>query len=209
MLKSLLLGDCSRSLLLLKLSRLSRKYSIDSSSLFFSFFYSCQSLMTFHTRSKSIHQYLEDLVCSVTLLLLHSCSPSRMLSVAVQACLSSFKLSCSRCSLITSTQVSMQPSESSLNSLGFLKVFRDSPPLLSLESVFLVANASSVLFIISHVLPYVMASGSTTACNPESSDFLVEFESPSFIRAIVSPDAIVLSIRANGVGSRFLRCGST
>ena len=49
--------------------------------------------------------------------------PSKFLSMAVHACLSSFKLSCSRCNLITSTQVSMHPSESSLNSFGFLKVF--------------------------------------------------------------------------------------
>ena len=49
--------------------------------------------------------------------------PSKLLSIAVQACLSSFKLSCSKCNLMTSTQVSMHPSELSLNSFGFLKVF--------------------------------------------------------------------------------------
>ena len=78
-----------------------------------------------------------------------SAVPSRLPKIAAQAYLSSFKLSCSRWSLITSTQVSMQPSESSLNSFGFLKVFLDLALPLSLESVFLVANASSVLFIIS------------------------------------------------------------
>ena len=77
----------------------------------------------------------------------------------MQACLSSFKLSCSKCNLMTSTQVSMHPSESSLNSFGFLKVFLDFQPPLSLDSVFLVANASNVLFIISQVLAHVMASG--------------------------------------------------
>ena len=70
----------------------------------------------------------------------------------MQSCLSSFKLSCSKCSLMTSTQVSIHPSESSLNSFGFLKVFLDLPPPLSPDSVFLVANASNVLFIISQVL---------------------------------------------------------
>ena len=88
-------------------------------------------------------------------------APSRLLSIAVQTCLSSFKLSCSRCSLMTSTHVSMHPSETSLNSFGFLKVFLDLPPHLSLESVFLVANASNILFIISQVLAHVMASGPT------------------------------------------------
>ena len=53
----------------------------------------------------------------------------------------------------------MHPSESSLNYFGFLKVFLDLPPPLSLESVFLVVNASNVLFIISQVLAHVMASG--------------------------------------------------
>ena len=90
-----------------------------------------------------------------------SAVPSMLLSIGVQACLSSFKLSCSKCSLMTSTQVSMHPSESSLNSFGFLKVFLDLPPPLSLESVFLVANASNVLFIISQVLAHVMASAPT------------------------------------------------
>ena len=88
--------------------------------------------------------------------------PSRLLSIAVHACLSSFKLSCSKCNLMTSTQMSMHPSESSLNSFGFLKVFLDLLLPLSLESVFLVAKkASSVLFIISQVLAHVIASGPT------------------------------------------------
>ena len=62
---------------------------------------------------------------------------------------------------MTSTQVSMHPSESSLISFGFLKVFLDLLLPLSLESVFLVAKASIVLFIISQVLAHVMASGPT------------------------------------------------
>ena len=72
----------------------------------------------------------------------------------------------------------MQPSASSLNSLGFLKVFGDLPLPPSLASVFLVANASRVLFIISQVLSHVMASSGTPVCDPESSDVLVEFEAP-------------------------------
>ena len=63
--------------------------------------------------------------------------PSRLLSMAVQASLSSFRLSCSRCSLLASTQVPTQPSESSLNSFDFLKVFLDLPTPLSHDSVFL------------------------------------------------------------------------
>ena len=62
----------------------------------------------------------------------------------------------------------MQPSESSLNSFGFLKVFLDLPPPLSHDSVFLVANASSVLFIISQVFAHVMASGVILVCALES-----------------------------------------
>ena len=58
----------------------------------------------------------------------------------------------------------MQPSESSLNSFGFLKVFMDLAPPLSLKSVFLVAIASSVLFIISQVLAHVMAQGVILVC---------------------------------------------
>ena len=135
--------------------------------------------------------------------------PSKLLSIAVQACLLSFKLSCSRCSLITSTHVSMQPSESSLNSLGFLKVFQDLPLPLSLESVFLVANASRVMFIISQVLAHVMASGCLTVFDPESSVVLAVFETPNFIAVHIPPDAIVLSVCTNGVDSRFFRCGST
>ena len=72
----------------------------------------------------------------------------------------------------------MQPSESSLKSLGFLKVFRDLPLPLSLESEFFVANASSVLFTISQLLAHVMACGGTPVCDPESSDVLIEFEAP-------------------------------
>ena len=55
----------------------------------------------------------------------------------------------------------MQPTESSLNSCGFWKFFLDLPPPLSLESVFLVANALSVLFVICQVLAHLMASGLT------------------------------------------------
>ena len=141
-------------------------------------------------------------------------APSRLLSIAVQTCLSSFKLSCSRCSLMTSTHVSMHPSETSLNSFGFLKVFLDLPPHLSLESVFLVANASNILFIISQVLAHVMASGPT---------FLFVVDSPWTTRRICCstlhnclapsppPGAVLAASRVNGNGvdSRLFRCGST
>ena len=73
----------------------------------------------------------------------------------------------------------MQLSESSLNSFGFLKVFLDLPLPLSLEFVFLVSNASSVLFIISQVLAHVMASGVTLVCVHESPGAFVEFEVPN------------------------------
>ena len=63
-----------------------------------------------------------------------------------------------------------------MNSLGFLKVFLDLPLPLSFESVFLVANASSVLFIISQVVAHVMASGATFVFLLESSGVLRFYE---------------------------------
>ena len=109
---------------------------------------------------------------------------------------------------MTSVHVSMQPSESSLNSLGFLKVFLDLPLPLSLESVFLVANASSVLFIISPVLAHVMASGATLVCVLESPGAFVVFEVPRFIMVMDPPALMLVTIRGNGVDSRLFRCGS-
>ena len=85
---------------------------------------------------------------------------------------------------MTSTHVSIESSESSLNSFGFLKVSLDLPFPLSLESVFLVANASSVLFIISQVLAHIMASGATLVCVLESPGAFVEFEVPTFIMVL-------------------------
>ena len=103
----------------------------------------------------------------------------------------------------------MQPSESSLISLGFLKVFMDLPLPLSLEYVFLVANASIVLFIIYQVFSHVMGSGGTPVCALESPGVLVELEAPPFIAVLVPPDPMLLAIRCNGVDSRFFRRGST
>ena len=122
--------------------------------------------------------------------------------------LSSFRLSCSKCSLMTSTHVSMQPSESSSNSLGFLKVFLDLPLPLSLESVFLVANASSALFIISQVLAHVTASGATLVFELESPGAHVEFAVLPFMMVLGPPAPVLVAIRGNGVDSRLFPCGS-
>ena len=103
----------------------------------------------------------------------------------------------------------MQPSESSLNSFGFLNVFLDLPLPLSVQSVFLVPNASSLLFIIYQVLAHVKAYGGTPVCVFVSSGVLVEFEAPPFIAVLVTPEPMLLSIRGNGVESLFLRCGLT
>ena len=81
----------------------------------------------------------------------------------------------------------MQPSASSLNSFGFLKVFLDLPPSLSIDSVFLVANASSVLFIISQVCAQVMASNVTPECALDSLGILVELDAPPFVAVLVIP----------------------
>ena len=72
----------------------------------------------------------------------------------------------------------MKPSECSLNSFGFWKVFLCLPPSLSLNAVFLLANASSVLFIISQVFAHVMASGVTLVFVLESLGILAEFGTP-------------------------------
>ena len=81
----------------------------------------------------------------------------------------------------------MHPSESSLNYFGFLKVFLDLPPPLSLESVFLVANASNVLFIISQVLAHVMASGPTLLLVVEFPGPFVVIEVPLLIIVLPPP----------------------
>ena len=104
------------------------------------------------------------------------------------------KLSGSRCSLIKSTQVIMQPSESSLNSFDFLKVFLDFPPPISLDSVFLVANCSNVLIIISQVFAYVMASGDTRVCTFDSPGGPVEFAAPPFNDVFIVSDTMILWI---------------
>ena len=54
-----------------------------------------------------------------------------------------------------------------------------------------------------------MASRCTPLFDPESSVAHVVFETPTFMAVLIPPDAMVLSVRANGVGSRFFRCGST
>ena len=88
----------------------------------------------------------------------------------------------------------MQASESSLNSLGFLKVFLGLSPSLSLDSGFFVANASCVFFIISQVFAHVMASSVTLVCAPESLGILVEFGTPPFMAVLIIPDPVLLLI---------------
>ena len=186
MLKFRLIVHSSGSLLLLKLSRSSRNRSIDSSSLCLLFSNLIKAWWPFipdPNRFSNVSKILSAVSRSSSFFATtrFSAVPSRLLKIAVQACLSSFKLSCSKCNLVTSTHVSMHPSESSsLNSFAFLKVFLDLPPFL-LESVFLVANTSSVLFIISQVLAHVMASGPTLVFVVESPGPFVEFEVPPFI----------------------------
>ena len=109
------------------LSRSSRNQSIDSSSLCLIFsilIMACCHFIPDPKRFNRISKFLSAVSRSSSFLATthFSAMPSKLLSIAVQACLSSFKLSCERCSLNTSTQVSVQSSESSLNSFGFLKV---------------------------------------------------------------------------------------
>ena len=121
MLKFFLFVYSSGSLLLLKLSRLSRNLSVISPSLcrlFSNLIITWWTLMTDPNRFNSISKILSAVSRSSSFFATtHICSvPSRLLSIALHACFSSF---CSRCSFITSTHMPMQPSESSLNSLGF------------------------------------------------------------------------------------------
>ena len=65
------------------------------------------------------------------------------------------------------------------------------------------ANASSVVFIISQVLAHVMASGVILVCVLETLGILVEFEASPLVAVLVIPDPMLLSIRGNGVDSCF------
>ena len=78
----------------------------------------------------------------------------------------------------------MQPSESSLNYFGFLKVFLVLPLPLSLDSVFLVANASAPYSSFSKVLDHVMASCVTLVRALVSLVILVEFDIPVFVAVL-------------------------
>ena len=105
----------------------------------------------------------------------------------------------------------MHPSESSLNSFGFLNVFLDFPSLLSLESVFLVAKASRVLLIISQVLAHVMASGPALLLAVESPGPTIVFDAPFFIIVLAAVGAMLTAsrVKGNGVDYRLFLCGST
>ena len=70
------------------------------------------------------------------------------------------------------------------------RFFRDLPPSLSIDSVFLVANASSVLFIIYQVCAQVMASSVTPECALDSLGILVEFATPPFVAVLVIPVSV-------------------
>ena len=109
---------------------------------------------------------------------------------------------------MTSTHVSMHPTKSSLNSSDFLKVFLDLPPHLLLESLFLVAKASSVLFIISqswHPVPRYCSSW-----NPLDHSSYLQFHS-SLLSCPPPPGTVLATSRVggNGVDSCLFRCGST
>ena len=186
MLKFLQFVNSSGSLLLLELSRSSRNQSIDSSSLcllFSNLIIAWWPFIPDPNRFNNISKILSAVSRSSSFFATthFNAVPSKLLSIAVQACRSSFKLSCCKYSLLNSTHVSMQPSESSLISFGFLKVFLDLPPILPLEAVFLVANASTVLLIFSQVLAHVKASGPTLLFVVESPGPFVVFEVPLFI----------------------------
>ena len=94
-----------------------------------------------------------------------------LISIAVQACLSSFKLFCSTCNLDSFVNATIR---FVVELFGLLQGFPLFFPLHpSLDSVFLVANASSVLFIIFSSVFHVIASGNTLPWTfPGDSDWI-------------------------------------
>ena len=84
---------------------------------------------------------------------------------------------------MNSAHVSMKPSESSLNSLGFLKVFQDLPLPLS-----------SVLFIISQVLAHVMTSGATLVFVLKSLGVFVVYQVPPFMMVLERSAPVLVAI---------------
>ena len=85
--------------------------------------------------------------------------PSRLLVSALHSCFSE-RFSSSKCNFITSIQVSMQPSDSSLYDFGFLSVLLDFSPL-SVDFESLVMNVSRDLFKGSNIEAYNIMSCKT------------------------------------------------
>ena len=85
--------------------------------------------------------------------------PSKLLVSALQSCFFE-RFSYSNSNFITSIQVSMQPSDSSLYDFGFLSVLRDLSPL-SVDFDSLVINVSRDLFNGSNIEAYIVVSCET------------------------------------------------
>ena len=88
----------------------------------------------------------------------------------------------------------MQPRETFKNSFDLLKVFLELLPPLSLDSVFLVANASSVLFIICQVFAHVMVSCATLAFMFNYLGTLVDIDTPPFVAVFTVSNPMILCI---------------
>ena len=88
-----------------------------------------------------------------------SAVPSRLLVSALHSCFLK-RLSSSKCNFITSIQVSMQPSDSSLYDFGFFSVLLDLSPL-SVDFESLVMNVSRDLFRGSNIEAYIVVSCET------------------------------------------------
>ena len=91
-----------------------------------------------------------------------------------------------------------------------MKVFLDLPPTLSLDSVFIVVNASNVLFIISQVFVPVMASGGTFVCKPESFGIPVECDevpqNPALCR-VASPFCLIPFFLSSSLSQERIQTG--
>ena len=85
--------------------------------------------------------------------------PSRLLVSALHSCFLE-RLSSSKCNFITSIQVAMQPSDSSLYDLVFFNVLLDLSPL-SVDFESLVMNVSRDLFRGSNIEAYIVVSCET------------------------------------------------
>ena len=128
------------------------------------FFEFHHSLMPLYSRAETVQQDVEYLASAVSFIGLFAITqfmavPSRLLVSALHSCFFE-RFSSSKCNFITSIQVSMQPSDSSLYDFGFLREFLDLS-FLSVDFESLVMYVSRDLFRGSKTEAYIVLSCET------------------------------------------------